>query len=96
MSHIDVTAWCGHCGQRFRLVEVCDGIPPASCPRCGDPFAPGYASVVVTAARRFLAAADALAQAGSELTDVAPALHVDAQALSGQLTAVLHPPAPRA
>lgn len=95
MPHIDVTAWCGRCGQRFRLVELCDRTPPASCPRCGELFAPGYASVVVAAARQFLAAAGALAQAGTELTDVATGLHVDAVALSGQLTAVLDPPARR-
>lgn len=91
MPHIDVTAWCGRCGERFRLVELFDRVPPASCPRCGEPFAPGYAAVVVTAVRQFLAAADALAQAGTELTDVAAGLHVDAAALSGQLAAVLDP-----
>jgi hypothetical protein len=82
---VDVGAWCGRCGQRFRLLEIVEPAHPAACPRCGEPLAPGYAAVVVSTAREVAAAAAALEAAANRLRDVAPALHVDTAALGERL-----------
>ena len=80
-----VTAWCGRCGESFPLAEVVDSGTPGHCPRCGVALAPDYAAVLVSAVRQLLGAAAALEQAGGQLGDVAPLLHVDRGALAGQL-----------
>lgn len=86
---MDVGAWCGHCGQPFRLVELVESGAPGSCPRCGEALAPGYGVVVATAGRQVLAAADALAAAGRQLAEVAPRLHLDTATLAANLRAVI-------
>lgn len=89
---MDVAAWCGHCGETFRLAEVVDGGAAASCPRCGRAFAASYAVVLVNAVRQLLAGADAVAGAGSQLRQIAPALHVDTGDLTARLTRELGDP----
>jgi hypothetical protein len=89
---VDVAAWCGRCGESFATVEVVEpagDVAVGSCPRCGRPFAPSYTTVLVTAVRRLLAAADALEEAAGQLRDVAPALHVDARTLTGPVEETL-------
>ncbi len=74
---MNVTAWCGRCGESFPLLEVVDSGTPGHCPRCGVAFAPDYAAVMVSAVRQVLAAAAVLDQSGGQLRDVAPLLHID-------------------
>jgi hypothetical protein len=86
---VNVGAWCGHCGQSFRLVEsVTDGAA-GSCPRCGRAFDPAYTAVVVTAVRQLLAAAGSLSAAAHQLREVAPSLHIDRAQLYRDLDADL-------
>jgi hypothetical protein len=82
---MNVTAWCGRCGESFPLLEVVDSGTPGHCPRCGVALAPGYATVLVSAARQVLAAAAVLEQSGAQLTDVGPLLHIDRRALAEEL-----------
>jgi hypothetical protein len=84
---MDIGAWCGHCGESFRLAElVADGYT-GRCPRCGKELSPGYVPVASAAVHDVLAAAGALADAAARLRDVAPHLHVDARKLTADLTA---------
>jgi hypothetical protein len=86
---MDIGAWCGHCGESFRLAElVADGYT-GRCPRCGKELSRGYVPVASAAVHDLLAAADALADAAARLRDVAPRLHVDARKLTTDLTASL-------
>ena len=82
---MNITAWCGHCGDSFRLLQVVEEGAGGSCPRCGFVFAPGYRTVVVSAIRRLSAAADALEEARMQLHEVAPGLHVDGRRLATDL-----------
>lgn len=82
---MDVGAWCGACGDSFRLLQVVEDGNAASCPRCGSSFAPAYAVVVAQAVRRQASAAANLAAAGQQLRDVAPRLHVDWAKLDADL-----------
>jgi hypothetical protein len=86
---VEVTAWCGRCGQQFRLAEVL--VPPRAgdCPRCGEPFAAGYVGVVGSAVAAFERAADALLAAGTQLREMAPRLHIDAAGLAEQVRSAL-------
>lgn len=86
---MDVAAWCGRCGDSFRLLEVVDDGNAGRCPRCGEPFAPGYAPVVAAAVRQLSAAARTIASAGNQLAELAPKLHIDAGKLAADLTEVL-------
>lgn len=82
---VDVEGWCGRCGQRFRLLEVAEPAAGGSCPRCGEPFAPGYAGVVVADVRRLAAAVALLAETARQLAAVAPSLHVETGRLAAEL-----------
>jgi hypothetical protein len=86
---MDVGAWCGHCGESFRLAEMTDGGFDGRCPRCGFDLTPGYVSVASAAVHDVLTAAAALASAAGRLHDVSPRLHVDARKLNADLTAAL-------
>jgi len=86
---MDVGAWCGHCGESFRLAElVADGYS-GRCPRCGLELSAGYVPVASAAVHDLLAAAAALADAAARLRDVAPRLHVDGRRLTADLSASL-------
>ena len=80
-----VTAWCGMCGESFRLLEVVEGGNAGRCPRCGESFAAGYTAVLAGAVHQLASAADALDGAARQLADVAPALHVDRRKLYAEL-----------
>lgn len=86
---MNVSAWCGRCGEAFRLLEVLEGGTAGACPRCGRQFASGYAAVLAGAVRQLVAAAESLDGAARQLGDVAPALHVDARKLCAELDEVL-------
>jgi hypothetical protein len=86
---MDLGAWCGHCGESFRLAELTDGGFDGRCPRCGKDLAPGYVPVASAAVHDVLAATAALAEAAARLRDVAPRLHVDARKLTDDMTTVL-------
>ena len=86
---MDVGAWCGHCGESYRLAELVAGGFDGRCPRCGFEYAEGYLPVASAAVHDVLAAASALASAAARLHDVAPRLHVDARKLNADLTTVL-------
>ena len=86
---MDVGAWCGHCGESFRLAElVADGYT-GRCPRCGLELSPDYVPVASAAVHDLLAATAAFADAATRLRDVAPRLHVDARKLTADLAASL-------
>jgi hypothetical protein len=82
---MNISAWCGICGESFRLLEVMEGGTAGRCPRCGEPFAAGYAAVLAGAVNQLATAADALESAVRQLADVAPALHVDRRKLYAEL-----------
>jgi len=82
---MDVGAWCGHCGESFRLEElVADGYT-GRCPRCGRELSPGYGPVASSAVHELMAAAAALEGAAGRLHDVAPRLHIDARKLCADI-----------
>jgi len=82
---MDIGAWCGHCGESFRLAELVDDGFTGRCPRCGRDLAPGYAPVASAAVHELMHAAAALEGAARRLRDVAPRLHVDARKLTADL-----------
>jgi predicted nucleic acid-binding Zn-ribbon protein len=82
-------AWCGHCGESFRLGELVEDGFTGRCPRCGHDLAPGYAPVASAAVHDAMRAAEALENALGRLTDVAPRLHVDGRKLTADLAAAL-------
>ena len=86
---MDIGAWCGHCGESFRLGEMTEDGFDGRCPRCGFEFASGYLPVASAAVHDVLDAAAALESAAARLRDVAPRLHVDARKLNADLAAAL-------
>lgn len=86
---MDVGAWCGHCGESFRLAELVEDGFTGRCPRCGLDLAPGYGPVASSAVHEVLAAATALENAATRLHDVAPRLHLDARKLNADLADAL-------
>lgn len=88
---MDVGAWCGHCGESFRLAELVTPAFTGRCPRCGRDLAPGYGPVASAAVHDFLTAAADLAAAAARLRDCAPRLHVDARRLASDLGETLSP-----
>ena len=82
-------AWCGHCGETFRLSQVIEEGEGGRCPRCGIVFSHDYNAVVTTAVREFLAAAELMDAALRQLTDMAPLLHVDRDTLYKSLDTYL-------
>lgn len=79
---MNVAAWCGRCGESFRLAELVEGGQALHCPRCGEDLAPGYAAVAAGCVREVLAAAAALDAALGRLADIAEHLHVDRRRLA--------------
>jgi transposase-like protein len=86
---MEVGAWCGYCGESFRLAELVAGGFDGRCPRCGKQFAEGYLPVASAAVHDVLASATALVASAARLHDVAPRLHVDARKLNADLAATL-------
>jgi hypothetical protein len=86
---MELRAWCGHCGESFRLAELVDGGFSGRCPRCSEEFAPGYVPVAAAAVGDLLAAAAGLEQAAARLGESAPRLHVDTRKLAGDIAAAL-------
>ena len=83
---MDVGAWCGHCGESFRLAELVEGAFDGRCPRCGRELAEAsYLPVASAAVHDVLTAARALDEAAARLRDVAPRLHVDGRKLRADL-----------
>jgi hypothetical protein len=83
---MDVGAWCGHCGESFRLGELVEDGFTGRCPRCGRDLSPGYAPVASAAVHDLIRAAASLESALGRLHDVAPRLHIDARKLDGDMT----------
>jgi hypothetical protein len=82
---MNIAAWCGYCGESFRLEElVADGYT-GRCPRCGEDLSPGYAPVASATVHEVMAAAASLEVAAARLRDVAPKLHIDARKLCHDL-----------
>jgi hypothetical protein len=86
---MDLGAWCGHCGESFRLAELVEDGFTGRCPRCGRDLAPGYGPVASGAVHELMTAAASLESAAARLRDVAPRLHVDARKLAGDLAEAL-------
>jgi hypothetical protein len=86
---MDLRAWCGHCGESFRLAELVESGFSGRCPRCGNDLAPGYTPVAGAAVHDLLAAATAFSEAGARLRDVAPRLHLDRRKLDADLADAL-------
>jgi len=87
---VNVGAWCGHCGESFRLAELVDGGFDGRCPRCGQELAEAsYLPVASSAVHDVLRAAAALDESATRLREVAPRLHVDGRKLRADLTEAL-------
>lgn len=86
---MNLGAWCGHCGESFRVEELVASGYTGRCPRCGNDLSPGYGPVASAAVHELMQAAAALELAASRLRDVAPRLHVDARKLCHDLADVL-------
>jgi hypothetical protein len=78
---LNTEAWCGHCGESFRLAQVVEAGTGGRCPRCGVVFSHEYNAVVTTAATQVMEAHEKLEHALRQITDIAPLLHVDREAL---------------
>ena len=78
---MNTEAWCGHCGESFRLAQVVEPGSGGRCPRCGIVYSHEYNAVVTTAAQQVVNAHEVLEHALRQLTDIAPLLHVDREAL---------------
>ncbi len=77
---MNTEAWCGNCGESFRLAQVVEEGQGGRCPRCGIVFSHEYNAVVTTAATQVMEAHVRLEHALRQLTDIAPLLHVDREA----------------
>lgn len=86
---MNTEAWCGHCGESFRLAQVVEEGTGGRCPRCGIVFSHEYNAVVTTSAQRAIAAHAQLSDALERLADIAPLLHVDREALYKSLDSYL-------
>jgi uncharacterized Zn finger protein len=78
---VNTEAWCGHCGESFRLAQVVEEGVGGRCPRCGIVFSHEYNAVVTSAASEAIAAHERLENALQRITEMAPMLHVDREAL---------------
>ena len=86
---MNVAAWCGSCGESFRLAELVEGAFDGRCPRCGFEYADGYLPVASAAVHDVLRAAASLQESMGRLRDVAPRLHVDGRKLHADLAETL-------
>ena len=89
---MDIGAWCGHCGESFRLEELVAAGYTGRCPRCGRDLSPGYGPVASAAVHDAMTAAVALEGAVGRLHDVAPRLHLDARKLCADFAEALGEP----
>ena len=89
---MELSAWCGRCGESFRLAELVESGFTGRCPRCGRDLAGSYGPVVSAAVQDLLAATQAMDVAAQRLRDSAPHLHVDVRRLSGALDDVFGRP----
>lgn len=78
---MNTEAWCGHCGESFRLAQVVEEGTGGRCPRCGFVFSHEYNAVVTSAASEAIAAHQRLLQSLQRINEMAPQLHVDREAL---------------
>ena len=78
---MNTEAWCGHCGESFRLAQVVEEGAGGRCPRCGIVFSHEYNAVVTSAAADAIAAHQRLEHALQRIAEIAPLLHVDREAL---------------
>ena len=78
---MNTEAWCGHCGESFRLAQVVEEGNGGRCPRCGIVFSHEYNAVVTQAASDAIAAHQKLEDALQRIAEIAPLLHVDREAL---------------
>jgi hypothetical protein len=86
---VNVVAWCGNCGESFRLAELVEAAFDGCCPRCGFAFAEGYLPVASVAVHDVLRTASELQGAVARLRDVAPRLHVDGRKMCADLAKTL-------
>jgi hypothetical protein len=86
---LNTEAWCGNCGESFRLAQVVEEGVGGRCPRCGIAFSHEYTAVVTSAASAAIAAHAQLEHALQRLADIAPLLHIDREALIKSLDAHL-------
>ncbi len=86
---MNTEAWCGHCGEAFRLAQVVEEGTGGRCPRCGIVFSHEYNAVVTTSAQQAIAAHAQLEQALQRIAEIAPLLHVDREALYKSLDTYL-------
>ena len=86
---MEVGAWCGHCGESFRLAELVENGFSGRCPRCGRDLAPDYVPVASAAVHEVLNLTESLERTLGRLRDMAPRLHVDARKLHADLADAL-------
>lgn len=86
---MNTEAWCGHCGESFRLAQVVEEGNGGRCPRCGYVFSHEYNAVVTTEAQRVMNAHAQLEHSLQRLVEIAPQLHVDREAMYKGLDAFL-------
>jgi hypothetical protein len=86
---LNTEAWCGHCGETFRLAQVVEEGNGGRCPRCGYVYSHEYNAVVTASAAEVIDAHRGLEHALQRITDIAPLLHIDREALHKSLDAHL-------
>jgi hypothetical protein len=86
---MELRAWCGHCGESFRLAELIDGGFTGRCPRCSEELAAGYVPIAAAAVHDLLGAAAGLEQAAARLGESAPRLHIETRKLAGDVATAL-------
>ena len=86
---MNTEAWCGHCGEAFRLAQVVEEGNGGRCPRCAIVFSHEYNAVVTTSAQQVMVAHQQLEHALQRLAEIAPLLHVDREALYKSLDTYL-------
>lgn len=78
---MNTEAWCGHCGESFRLAQVVEEGAGGRCPRCGVVFSHEYNAVVTSAASAAIEAHQRLLESLQRIAEIAPLLHVDRESL---------------
>jgi hypothetical protein len=86
---MELRAWCGNCGDSFRLAELVDAGFSGRCPRCDQNLAAEYTPVVSAAVHELITAVAGLEHAASRLSESAPRLHVDTRKLAADVAAAL-------
>jgi len=86
---MELRAWCGTCGESFRLAELVEGGFSGRCPRCGIDLSPEYTPVASAAIHDLISAVTGLEHAANRLGESAPRLHIDTRKLTADVSAVL-------